>query len=452
MSYMFEGYGAGSSCLNAVLDVSKWKTSVVTDMSSMFYRFARNSTDINAVPDVSNWDTSSVTDMSYMFNDFAYWSTDLNAVPDVSNWDTSSVTDMSYMFDHYGYTSLTVVPDVSKWDTSSVKNMTSMFAYYGRSSNELIFTLDLSDWDITSLVEATEMFDRTGENALAWSVTIPAKTGEKDNDATHWYLANDRFYIKPDTGRAFSFPKSFKAVYDEDTDTLTFYYDDEDHSDEGTVFDNLPTDADSADDWGYNSIRGSVKFVVIDSSLTNFKGLTSTAHMFADMNNANSITGAEYLNTSRVTDMSYMFYSYGYYGCITPDVSKWNTRNVKSISSMFAGASFESAPDVSAWNTASMEDVSNAFANFGMFGSSEDFSLDLSGWDISHVTNGDGMFSGLGDYIHPSIWSVIIPAKTGEKSNDATHWYLAVGWKYIASPDSHGPDGDWDDLCFTLAN
>ena len=52
--------------------------------------------------DVPKWNTSQVTDMSWMFNGCSK----LTSL-DLSNFDTSKVTDMSYMF--YGNTSLRTI-------------------------------------------------------------------------------------------------------------------------------------------------------------------------------------------------------------------------------------------------------------------------------------------------------------------------------------------------------
>ena len=58
MRCMFQG------CMGlTTLNVSKWNTSKVTDMSYMF-----NVCKTLASLDVTNFDTSNVTDMSYMFN------------------------------------------------------------------------------------------------------------------------------------------------------------------------------------------------------------------------------------------------------------------------------------------------------------------------------------------------------------------------------------------------
>ena len=69
--------------------------------------------------DVSKWNTSNVTDMSSMF-----WNCSKLTSLDVYNFNTSNVTSMQYLFS--GCSNLTSL-DVSKWDVSNVTNMNNMF-------------------------------------------------------------------------------------------------------------------------------------------------------------------------------------------------------------------------------------------------------------------------------------------------------------------------------------
>lgn len=101
----------------AYLDVSDWRTGDCTTMhgtfSGVFYYM-----NIDGI-DVSKWDTSKVTDMSDMFL-YCYKLTSL----DISNWDTSKVTDMSRMFcECRVLTNITGVIDLT-----SIKNYDRMFA------------------------------------------------------------------------------------------------------------------------------------------------------------------------------------------------------------------------------------------------------------------------------------------------------------------------------------
>ena len=135
MSAMFVG---ASSLTN--LDVTSFNTSNVIDMSYMFSG-DKSLTNLN----VSSFNTSNVIDMSYMFSGDKSL-TNLN----VSSFNTSNVTNMSYMF--AGDESLTNL-NVSSFDTSNVTNMSSMF--YGDKS---IVNLDLSSFNTSNVTNMAGMF------------------------------------------------------------------------------------------------------------------------------------------------------------------------------------------------------------------------------------------------------------------------------------------------------
>mgnify|MGYP004726869139 CR=1 FL=1 len=141
MSNMFYmGKSKASDTALTTLDVSKFNTANVTDMSYMFC-----GCDSLTSLDVSKFNTTNVTNMSYMFYDCrALTSLDLN-------FNTSKVTDMSSMFtDCIGLTSL----NVSSFDTSSVKSMTDMF----NACNSLT-SLDVSNFNTSNVTTMQSMFD-----------------------------------------------------------------------------------------------------------------------------------------------------------------------------------------------------------------------------------------------------------------------------------------------------
>ncbi len=140
--------------------ISKWDTSLVTDMSALFHH-----TDIN--DDISQWNTSSVITMESMFEgciafnrDVSLW--DVSKVKNMrsmfayamsfdqrlNDWDVSNVTDMCGMFYEANYFN----QPLNQWDVSKVTNMNSMFSKaYG-------FNQRLDMWDISSITEMNDMF------------------------------------------------------------------------------------------------------------------------------------------------------------------------------------------------------------------------------------------------------------------------------------------------------
>ncbi len=122
------------------LNLSNFDTSQVTNMNSMFFGVSRLTT-LN----LSNFDTSKVTDMGYMFYGMPSLTT-LN----LSNFYTSKVTDMGAMF--YGMRNLTTL-NLSNFDTSQVTNMQDMF--YGMSN---LITLNLSNFNTSQVTNMYAMF------------------------------------------------------------------------------------------------------------------------------------------------------------------------------------------------------------------------------------------------------------------------------------------------------
>ena len=76
------------------------------------------------------------------------------------------------------------------------------------------------------------------------------------------------------------------------------------------------------------------------------------------------------INTSLITDMSYLFD----YSKFNGNISKWNVSNVKDMIGMFAYSEFNK--DISSWNTSKVEDM------YGCFTYSK-FNQDISKWKIN---------------------------------------------------------------------
>ena len=124
------------------------------------------------------------------------------------------------------------------------------------------------------------------------------------------------------------------------------------------------------------------------------------------------------IDTSKITDMSYLFSKYDSKYVIIKDdisgfngnISKWDVSNVTDMRSMFCRAeSFNK--DISKWDVSNVTnmrlmfycaksfnkdiskwDVSNVTNMGGVFYFAESFNKDISKWNVSNVTNMDGMF------------------------------------------------------------
>ena len=144
------------------------------------------------------------------------------------------------------------------------------------------------------------------------------------------------------------------ATYESSTQTLTF---------KEYAGENLPENSA----WVKDNVRVeylienvTIKYIVFDKSFSTYTP-TSLNGFFYRLKNLEKITGLEYLNTEKVTDMQKMFY------------------NCKNLSSL----------DLSNFNTEKVTDMNKMFYNCNKLSS-----LDLSNFNTEKVTNMSGMFFG----------------------------------------------------------
>ena len=198
--------------------------------------------------------------------------------------------------------------------------------------------------------------------------------------------------------------------------TLTFYYKDKKpkgaYDVEEMVTIQLDHGGDSyAKEWAF--VRYQIKTVFFDNSFKEYRP-KSCSRWFESCENLTSIIGIkENLNTSEVTDMSWMFWdcdnltsldvsgfntdkvtdmSWMFRGCknlTSLDVSGFNTENVSVMDGMFSGCSNLTSLDVSGFNTDKVTSMTWMF-----WGCKNLTSLDVSGFNTDKVTNMRGMFEG----------------------------------------------------------
>ena len=173
------------------------------------------------------------------------------------------------------------------------------------------------------------------------------------------------------------------ACYTPSNMTLTFYYDDQRSSRTGRTYD-LPTGSNNPG-WYTDGTNASVTKVVFNSSLAGARP-TTTYRWFYEMTELTTITGIEYLNTSEVTNMSYMFVSC--YKLTSVDVSHFNTSKVINMIGMFYDCKALTSLDLSSFNTSNVTKMYNMFQNCS---SLLTVYVD-SGWSTAAVTNSYNMF------------------------------------------------------------
>ena len=147
--------------------------------------------------------------------------------------------------------------------------------------------------------------------------------------------------------------------------------------------------------WWFNSSTSNMYDVFIGSE----SGITSAYNcykMFSWLTNLKTID-LTYLDTSTVSDMSYMFFKTS--SIETLDLTSLNTTNVTNMKAMFSGCMQLKNVDVSNFNTLKVTSMIDMFCNCQAIKT-----LDLSSFVTSNVTSMSGMFYqnyNLIDYMTP---------------------------------------------------
>mgnify|MGYP004439822169 CR=1 FL=1 len=147
------------------------------------------------------------------------------------------------------------------------------------------------------------------------------------------------------------------ATYESSTQTLTF---------KKNVGETLPKNSAWVEDKQTVAAintklgNGTIVHIVFDKSFSTYTP-TSLSSFFENLTTLETITGLEYLNTEKVTDMNGMFYN-----CLkltSLDVTHFNTAKVTNMRYMFGSCSSLTSLDVTHFNTAKVTDMGYMFYN-----------------------------------------------------------------------------------------
>ena len=277
---------------------------------------------------------------------------------------------MKYMF--YNCSQLTVL-DLSSFNTSKVAYMNSMF--YDCYCLETIY-VD-TGWSTAKVTRSENMFAFCN-NLVGGQGTEYASCWTDDATCAHidGGTSNPGYFTDIHAPRPY-------ACYTSSNKTLTFYYDTQRDSRTGTTYD-LNTNGSNTG-WDTDGTKSKVTKVVFKSSFAEARPRT-TFMWFYNMENLQSITGMSYLNTSKVTDMAYMFTNCTKLTSL--DVSHFNTSRVYEMVAMFSGCTSLTTLDLSSWETSQVYSLASMFS--GCIGLT---SLDLSSFNTAEVEHMDYMFS-----------------------------------------------------------
>ena len=225
-----------------------------------------------------------------------------------------------------------------------------------------------------SLATTDETTDDTQDQATA-------ATAESEGDATNPTAEAPKVAKKANVVAASEITGTWGTspyTFDENTGVLTIGAGELSGYTESPWSENKNVDAEAI-----KKIVLSGKVVAPKNSRLLFSGNTPAEKL----TNVTEIEGLSQLDTSNVTDMSYMFF--GMSSVTSLDVSSFDTSNVTTMSYMFYGMSSVTGLDVSNFDTSNVTTMGYMFKGMGSV-----TSLDLSNFDTSNVTDMTDMFFG----------------------------------------------------------
>ena len=217
-----------------------------------------------------------------------------------------------------------------------------------------------------------------------------------------------------------------------DTQTLTIYYDDNRQEGDFTIYSN------DTPYWRYDCDLAKIKTVVFDPSFKDAR-LKDCSWWFSGFKGLTTITHLEYLNTSQVTNMQYMFQDceslealdlstfntenvtnmYGMFQSCTSlkslNLSSFNTSKVTLMGYMFSYCESLTALDLSCFNTENVKDYEYMFHSCKSL-----TALDLSSFNSKEILNTSCMFTGC-----IALKTIDLSSFDTSKTTDMTSMFLA---------------------------
>lgn len=117
-----------------------------------------------------------------------------------------------------------------------------------------------------------------------------------------------------------------------------------------------------------------------------------------------------FIDTSIITDMSKVFTRWNFRPANNYDISQWDVSNVTNMDGMFWGSDFNG--DISQWDVSSVENMRNMFRE-------AKFTGDISQWDVSKVRDMRYMFCKSEFHGDISQWNVSHMAKMEDMFEDS---------------------------------
>ncbi|WP_282086763.1 BspA family leucine-rich repeat surface protein [Aquimarina algiphila] len=355
-------------------NLNDWDVSNVSRMDFMF----AGATVFNGV--IGNWDVNKVTNFLNMFSNTSLFN------QDISNWTINNNADvrMEGMFAN----AEAFNQPIGKWDVSRVISVKAMF----RNSNA--FDYSLASWDISNMTNMEIMFDRSELSQASYDATLigwaTLDTGETQipmdiifdggnskycfGTSARDILTNGPFnWIITDQGQDCDFTNAFVTTWETTT------------ADEDITIPTTGFGYNYTVDWGDGTIETGLtgnathEYAVADMYTVKIIGDFPRIYFDNTAIDRNKILTIEQWGKIQWTSMQSAFYGCSrlkYNATDAPDLS-----GVQDMARMFNDCNLFDAEDLTGW------DVSNV-TNMGfMFSGATVFDGDITNWNVSKVTN-----------------------------------------------------------------
>lgn len=395
MSSMF------SNCVNFNQPLNDWNLSNCEDIGEMFYNCASFNQSLR------DWDTSSISNMSQTFagcesfNGSLYnWDTSyVNSMwqtfqyassfnQPIGHWDVSEVEDMDQMFQ--GCTNFN--QPIGNWDVSLVEYMDEMFQ--GCTN----FNRDIGLWQVISVVTMDDMFygaESFNQDLSQWCVKkIRSAPSYFDEEAYNWVLPRPKWGTCPGEPEveAFEF-----TVTSDDTNrgSETFSVSMTNPQNPWVL------EADGAviasNEWVSGEVVKSTSWggviILTHSGLRN-RVVQYKVKAVAEVVVLSSgyAHGSGVARTVDVTKFSSTIVSHQMsLGSVNLTVPNTLPAHVKSMNRMFAGCDLFNQ-DITGWDVSNVTNMREAFLY------ASEFHQPIGSWDVSNVTTFEMMFQGCTDF------------------------------------------------------
>ena len=390
----------GYQAKDMTLNLQGWQIGEA-DLSNSFTRLGQFA-DGDIVVDLTDWDTSRVIGMSEMFTylgggketQYNNPSTrsDSITIRGLSNWDVSNVKTIEKIFQGVGRNSdsqddFELNMDASNWNLASVETMAYALSgigqinyNHGNCTSFDTTNVDFSDWKIPADVDVSSLVYSTCANLSSMSSWDVSEMTNMD------YMFNYQRFVNPpdlsnwDTSKVETMDHTFQVA---------------------KVNRSIESwDVSNAKIMSYtfnqtDMLQENVDTVMLDLSswdVSNVEDMTGMFYYYR-ANSQNTFLNIDWKDkTSKVKNMSSMFDSTcrGALNCIIIGIEDLNVSGVETMRSMFRGTGGLSL-DLSKWDVSHVSNMEGMFEEAGA--SAPSINLNLSGWDLASVTNAQRMFS-----------------------------------------------------------